>query len=121
MILNMPNLNSAGGSWIIRFAEKSRSETDADLTAPQATRKVDPGYPTELMRQNVHGTVILYAVIRRDGSVGEVRVLSSVDERLDQFARTALSRWQFRPATKNGDPVDLEAVVTIPFQSKSSF
>jgi len=28
----------------------------------------------------------------------------------------ALSRWQFRPGTKNGDPVELEAVVQIPFR-----
>jgi TonB family protein len=121
MILNMPNLNSAGGSWIIRFAEKAEEDADSDLTAPEATRKVDPGYPAELMRQNVHGTVILYAVIHRDGSVGDVKILSSVDERLDRFARTALSRWQFRPATKNGNAVDLEAVVTIPFQAKGTF
>lgn len=121
MILNMPNLNSAGGSWVIRFAEKAQSDAASDLTAPQATRKVDPGYPAELMRQNVHGTVILYAVIHRDGSVGDVRILSSVDERLDQFARAALSRWQFRPATRNGDAVELDAVVTIPFRAKNSF
>lgn len=121
MILNMPNLNSAGGSWIIRFAEKAPDDATSDLTAPEATRKVDPGYPAELMRQNVHGTVILYAVIHRDGSVGDVRILRSVDERLDQFARAALSRWQFRPATKNGNAVDLEAVVTIPFRAKISF
>jgi len=121
MILNMPNLNSVGGSWIIRFAEKVQSDAGADLTAPEATRKVDPGYPAELMRQNVHGTVILYAVIRSDGTVGGVRVLSSVDERLDQFARVALSHWQFRPAIKNGNAVDLEAVVTIPFRARNSF
>jgi TonB family protein len=121
MILNMPNLNSVGGSWIIRFAEKTQSDNSSELTVPQATRKVDPGYPTELMRENVQGTVILYAIIRSDGTVGDVRVLSSVDERLDQFARAALGRWQFKPATRNGIAVDLDAVVTIPFRAKSSF
>jgi TonB family protein len=54
-------------------------------------------------------------VIHRDGSVGEVRVLRGVEERLDQNARLALSRWIFRPGTKNGAAVDLEAVVQIPF------
>jgi TonB family protein len=121
MILNMPNLNSAGGSWIIRFAEKTQNDPNSDLTAPEATRKVDPGYPAELMRRNVHGTVILYAVIHRDGTVGDVRVLSSVDERLDRFATAALSHWQFRPAMRDGNAVDLEAVVTIPFRPKSNF
>ncbi len=124
MTLNMPNLNSAGGSWVIRFAELNPNEAKGDLTAPEATQKVDPAYPLELMRRNVHGTVTLYAVIRNDGSVSDVRVLRGVDDQLDQYARTALAHWHFRPATKNGAPVDLEAVVMIPFKPvrlKSSF
>jgi hypothetical protein len=35
---------------------------------------------------------------------------------LDEAAARALSRWQFRPGTKNGDPVELEALVMIPFR-----
>jgi len=116
MTLNMPNLNSAGGSWVIRFAEMQSSDDKGDLVAPEPTQKVDPGYPLELMRRNVQGTVTLYAVIRNDGSVGEVRVLRGVDDRLDQYAQAAFSRWHFRPALKNGDPVALEAVVMIPFR-----
>jgi TonB family protein len=126
MTLNMPNLNSAGGSWVIRFAElnPNPNEAKSDLTAPEATQKVDPAYPLELMRRNVQGTVTLYAVIRHDGSVSDVRVLRGVDDQLDVYARNALTRWHFRPATKNGAPVDLEAVVMIPFKPvrlKSSF
>ena len=124
MTLNMPNLNSAGGSWVIRFAELNPNEAKGDLTAPEATQKVDPAYPLELMRRNVKGTVTLYAVIRNDGSVSDVRVLRGVDDQLDQYARNALAHWHFRPATKNGAAVDLEAVVMIPFKPvrlKSSF
>ncbi len=115
MTLNMPNLTSAGGSWIIRFAELDETSVKGDVTAPQAMLKVDPAYPAELMRDHIEGTVTLYAVIHKDGTVGEVRVLRGVEERLDQNAKVALSRWQFRPATKNGSAVDLEAVVQIPF------
>ena len=117
MTLNMPNLNSAGGSWVIRFAELKEDSAHGDLVAPLATRKVDPGYPAELMRRNVQGTVTLYAVIRSDGSVGEVRVLRGIDERLDEYARAALSHWHFSPAMKNGYAVDLEALVLIPFRA----
>jgi hypothetical protein len=73
MTLNMPNLNSAGGSWVIRFAELNPNEAKGDLTAPEATQKVDPAYPLELMRRNVQGMVTLYAVIHNDGSVSDVR------------------------------------------------
>jgi|SRR5579872_2758771 len=123
VMLNMPNLNSGGGSWVIRFAELNHesgphdsSSPAPELSQPMATREVDPAYPTQLMRQNVAGTVILYAVIHADGSVGNVRVLRSADERLDRFASEAVSQWKFEPATKNGVPVDVEATFKIPFR-----
>jgi TonB family protein len=118
LTLNMPNLNSAGGSWIIRFAELKQDPkaSAADLSQPAATRKVDPAYPTQLMRENVSGTVLLYGVIHADGTVGSVRVLRGVDERLDRFASEAITQWQFQPATKNGTPIDVEATFQIPFR-----
>ena len=70
----------------------------------------------QLMRENVSGTVILYAIIHADGTVGNVRVLRGVDDRLDQFASQAVAQWQFQPATKNGTPVDVEATFQIPFR-----
>jgi TonB family protein len=123
MILNVPNLNSAGGSWVMHFAELKDAEKSGDLVAPVAMQEVDPGYPLELMKQNVQGMVVLSAVIRSDGSVGEVQVIRSVDDRLDRYASAALSRWRFHPATRNGDPVALQTVVMIPFKpmQKSGF
>jgi TonB family protein len=127
LTLNMPNLNSAGGSWVIRFAELDHDSNShdsnnhdansaaGDLSQPAATRKVDPAYPLQLMRENVSGTVILYAIIHADGTVGNVRILRGVDDRLDQFATQAVAQWQFHPATKNGSPVDIEATFQIPF------
>ncbi|HEY1676856.1 MAG TPA: TonB family protein [Candidatus Sulfotelmatobacter sp.] len=121
--LNMPNLNSGGGSWVIRFAELNHDTSNRDpnappqdLSQPMATRKVDPAYPTQLMRENVAGTVILYAVIHADGSVGNVRILRGVDDRLDRYASEAVAQWKFDPATKNGTPVDVEATFQIPFK-----
>jgi protein TonB len=60
--------------------------------------------------------VILYAVIHSDGSVGEVKVLEGFDDRLNENARKALEQWHFRPGTKDGMPVDIEAVVRVPFK-----
>jgi TonB family protein len=120
MTSNTPNLNSSTGSWVIRFAELKAGQQPGELSAPDAIQKSDPGYPIELMRANVQGTVTLYAVIGSDGTVGGIRVLTSPDDRLDAFATSALARWKFRPATKDGQPVALEAVVMIPFRAKRS-
>lgn len=121
MTLNMPNLNSVTGSWVIRFAELKDNRPVGELLAPVPTEKSDPGYPLELIRENVHGSVTLYAVIHSDGRVGDIRVLNSPDERLDPFAASALARWKFLPALRAGKPVALEAVIVIPFRSRRDF
>jgi TonB family protein len=124
--LNMPNLNSSGGSWVIHFAALNSDSTPAnlsgeaasssDVSSPVATLKVDPAYPLEVMKQNVSGTVILHAVILADGTVGRVRVIRSIDDRLDKFASDAIAKWKFQPATKNGTPIAVEATFWIPFR-----
>jgi TonB family protein len=121
MTLNMPNLNSFTGSWVIRFAEMQPDPKQGALLAPVPTEKTDPGYPLELMRTNVHGMVTLYAVIHSDGRVGDIRVLNSPDQRLDAYAANALARWKFLPAERAGKPVALEAVVVIPFRVRKTF
>ena len=118
LIMNMPNLTSSTGSWIIHFAELKPTDDKSSLSAPVATMKVDPAYPPDVLRDRVEGKVTLYAVIQADGTVDEIRVLDSLDSRLDATAMRALARWHFQPATKNGAPVALEAVVEVPFRMK---
>ncbi len=118
LIMNMPNLTSMTGSWIIHFAELKPTDDKSAISAPVATLKVDPAYPPEVLRDRVEGKVTLYAVIRVDGTVDDIKVLDSLDSRLDATAMRALARWHFQPATKNGAPVALEAVVEVPFHMK---
>jgi protein TonB len=116
--LSMPNINSAMGSWIIRFAELNPDSPadQADLSTPEPIRKVDPAYPAAMVRDRIEGVVVLHAIIRSDGSVSDVRVLEGFDPRLDENARSALEQWRFRPGTRNGVPIDVEAVVRVPFR-----
>jgi len=116
MTMNMPNLNSAGGSWVMRFAELGDAHEKGELLAPVAEHKVDPAYPLQLMRENVAGTVTLRAIIRADGTVSDIRVVNGADSRLDRYASEALARWHFLPAMKNDANVDVEAIVMIPFK-----
>jgi TonB family protein len=121
LAVNTANLNSASGSWIMNFSELSPKQdgphtSSSELTGLTLIRKVDPKYPPELIEQNVQGEVILYAVIRADGSVDSIQLVRGIDPQLDANAKSALSQWKFRPALKAGDPVDLEAIVYIPFK-----
>jgi TonB family protein len=57
-------------------------------------------------------------VIRRDGTVDSIQLVRGVDEQLDENSMHALAQWRFRPAEKQGEPIDLEAIVHIPFKSQ---
>jgi len=123
--VNMANMTSASGSWVLNFAELNESAPGGyarpdtpDLAGPSPLKKVDPKYPPELRTLHVDGEVVLYAIIRKDGSVDSIQLVHSVDPQLDAYATEALAQWKFRPAEKRGEPVDLEAVVHIPFRSR---
>ena len=118
----MPNLNSSTGSWILNFSELRASSSaprvsSADLAGPTPIKKSDPKYPQTLINEHVEGEVVLYAVIRADGSVDSVELVRGLDEQLDANAMEALSQWKFHPASRQGAPVDLEAIVHIPFHA----
>jgi TonB family protein len=121
--VNMPNFTSAAGSWIMDFAELDEADPrfrqKGQIAAPVPIEKVDPQYPQAAIRENVDGQVILYAIIREDGSVDSIQLVHGIDPRLDRNSMEALARWKFRPATREGVPVDVEAVVYIPFRFRS--
>ena len=124
MLVNMPNLNSGTGSWILNFSELSVNSDgprviSTDISGPVPVRKVDPKYPPSLISEHVEGEVVLYAVIRRDGSVDSIQLVHGIDEQLDENAMQALSQWKFHPAARQGSPVELEAIVHIPFHPRS--
>jgi TonB family protein len=121
LLVNMPNLNSATGSWVLNFSVLRGSAdgsnlASGDLSGPMPLKKVDPKYPPTLVSERVEGEVVLYAVIRRDGSVDSIQLVRGIDERLDANAMNALGQWKFRPAAKQGTAVELEAIVHIPFR-----
>ena len=90
----------------------------SDLSGPVPLRKIDPKYPPQLRAGNVEGEVLLYAIIRKDGSVDSIQLVQGVEPILNANAMEALAQWKFQPAEKYGKPVDLEAVVHIPFRSE---
>jgi TonB family protein len=117
--VNMPNLSSATGSWILNFSElqnDGRRVAD-EVSSPQPLRKVDPKYPPTLIAEHVEGEVVLYAVIRKDGSVDSIQLVKGIDEQLDANAMHAFAQWKFQPAEKHGQTIDLEAIVHIPFRA----
>jgi TonB family protein len=117
LAVNMPNISSYSGSWIIEFAELNESQgTPGELLPPSPRMKVDPVYSRAAIDERIEGDVVLHATIRSDGLVDHIKVIKRLDARLDESAQEALAKWRFHPATKKGVPVDVETVVRIPFR-----
>lgn len=116
MVIQMSNLTSYSGSWLMWYADRTARAMSADrIAAPVPHRKADPKYSQSLVEQRIQGRVQLYCVIGREGHVSSIQLLRGADERLNQSAQEALAKWEFEPATKNGEPVDVDVVVEIPF------
>ncbi len=116
MTVQMPNVTSYSGSWMIWFAERGQGFNSAgNVSAPMPLRKVDPKYIPSAMADRVEGKVRLAAVIRKNGRVDSVQLLQRLDDRLDRSAVDAIDKWEFEPALRNGQPVEVDAVIEIPF------
>jgi TonB family protein len=87
------------------------------VTAPKVTKDVPVRYTPDAVRARVQGSVALEAVGRADGTVGEVRVVRSLDKRhgLDDEAVKALKQWQFTPGRKDGGAVPVVVEVEMAF------
>jgi protein TonB len=112
---------STRGSWILNFAQLGADpRVKTELSGPLPIRTVDPKYPPETMAEHIEGEVVLYAIIRKDGSVDSVQIVRGLDPRLDKAAMDALAQWKFQPGARAGEPVDLEAVVHVPFEYRKT-
>ena len=119
--IDMPNLTSVTGNWVMNFAQLEEgnppySKPTGKLSGPSLISKVDPKYPQTQIKEHVDGEVVLYAIIRKDGSVDSIQLVHGIDPQLDKNSVEALARWVFHTATREGQPVELEAVVHIPFK-----
>ncbi len=74
-----------------------------------------PEYPKPAREAGVQGTVVVAALVCRDGQVLDTRILKSVPM-LDQAASDAVRQWRFRPALRDGMPVATWIEVPIRFR-----
>ena len=85
---------------------------------PMLLREQRPTYTPEAMRLKIQGVVILEAVILANGTVGDVKVVKSLDavHGLDAEAIKAAQKWLFKPATRQGQPVPVYATLEVTFR-----
>lgn len=80
-------------------------------------RQVKPPYTADAMRLRIQGSVWVECVVLPDGSVGDTRIIRSLDPRhgLDEEALAAARQWRFKPGTLNGKPVPVVVSIELMF------
>jgi protein TonB len=86
------------------------------IDPPALLREVRPDYTEEARQRGVEGDVLMEIVVRRDGTVGEVRVLQGLGHGLESRAVQAVRQWRFEPARRHGQPVDVLVEVAMEFK-----
>lgn len=79
-----------------------------------AERQEIPAYPLLALQKNLQGTVVLQAVIGKDGSVKNVQLLSGAPI-LASAVLDAVRTWRYKPYVQNGQPVEVETQITVDF------
>lgn len=90
------------------------------LKVPRILREVKPHYTRDAMKARIEGIVEMEVVVLRDGTVGRIRIVRSLDRvfGLDQQAVQAVQQWRFHPGMRFGRPVAVLVTVELTFTLK---
>jgi protein TonB len=97
-------------------AERVRLSPEAQQVL---SRPVGPSYPLLAREMKVQGSVVLDAVIGRDGTIQDLHIVSG-PAILASAALEAVRQWHFKPYYQNGQPVETEARITVNFTISTS-
>ncbi len=86
------------------------------VSAPSVLRKTEPQYSEEARVARLQGGVVMSVIIGTDGLVQEPRVVRGLGLGLDENAIEAISQWQFKPGTRDGQPVKVAATIEVNYR-----
>jgi TonB family protein len=78
--------------------------------------RVEPEFSEEARKAKYQGTVILTIEVGEDGTPKNLQIVHSLGLGLDEKAIEAVSRWKFKPASRNGRPVRAPATIEVNFR-----
>jgi periplasmic protein TonB len=102
------------GAAVPKLAAPNRVKVSSGVTQGLLIHQVKPQYPPIARNAHVQGSVVLQAIIGKDGKVKNVRVISG-HPMLAQAAENAVKQWQYKPYVLNGQPVEIDTNITVNF------
>jgi protein TonB len=103
-----------GGSGAVPKVTLNRVRVSQGVIEGNRIRSVTPLYPPLAKTARIQGTVVLHAIISKQGNVENLSVISG-HPMLVQSALDAVKQWKYKPYFLNGEPVEVETTVTVNF------
>jgi protein TonB len=97
-----------------KVATPTRIRVSQGVTAGLVIKRVNPVYPPLARTARVQGSVLLAAVIGKDGTIQNLHVVSG-HPLLQGAAMDAVRQWRYKPYILNGEPVEVDTQVTVNF------
>jgi protein TonB len=93
---------------------QQRVRIGGNVQAAKMLRQIQPMYPQIAKTAHVQGTVILHAIISKDGTVQELQYISG-PALLMRSAMDAVRQWKYQPTLLNGEPVEVDTTISVVF------
>src|SRR5205809_7992778 len=97
-----------------KAATPQRVRVSQGVTQGLLIRKIQPNYPPLARQARIQGSVLLQAVISKDGAIENLRLISG-HPMLAPAALEAVKQWRYKPYILNGEPVEVETQITVNF------
>jgi protein TonB len=91
-----------------------RIKVSSGVAQAMIIRKVAPAYPPDARGNGIQGTVVLHAIIGKDGHILSLTPISGTQE-LIRASIGAVQQWVYRPYLLMGEPVEVDTQVTVNF------
>ena len=101
-----------------RVTGAESDESAADVVLPVLVKRVDPQYPESARARRLEGTVMIQAVIFKDGSVRFARVVKSTNSVFDSPALHAVRLRTYVPASHQGKPISIYFTIRVGFNAR---
>ena len=96
--------------------EPKRIKVGGSMQAVKMVSMARPAYPPECKAAGIEGSVMMRAVIGKDGSILKLEQVNQlVDRRLVEAAMEAVKQWKYQPTLLNGEPVEVLTEVDVNF------
>ena len=99
---------------VLKPAPPQKLRVSSGVAAGMLVHQVKPLYPPIAMQARIQGTVVLQAVIGKDGTVQDLHLISG-HPMLAPAAIEAVRQWRYRPYLLNDEPVEVDTQINVNF------